>query len=94
MQPRRAACPLPAHLVVDLDARVKAQQPRDHELCAVADRIHRAVLHHHALEVLQQDLRAAQSGRKGGGVVAGRSHQPDAQSQTGTESGRVTGYVQ
>ena len=44
------------HLIIALDARLKAEESRDHELGTVADGIDSAVLHDEALEVRQENL--------------------------------------
>mmetsp|Transcript_11307 Transcript_11307/g.27527 ORF Transcript_11307/g.27527 Transcript_11307/m.27527 type:complete len:303 (+) Transcript_11307:533-1441(+) len=44
------------HFLIDLDAVLEAQEAGEHELGAVADGVHRRVLHHAALEVREQEL--------------------------------------
>mmetsp|Transcript_24263 Transcript_24263/g.52200 ORF Transcript_24263/g.52200 Transcript_24263/m.52200 type:complete len:369 (+) Transcript_24263:459-1565(+) len=43
-------------LVVDVDAGLVPQQPRKHQLGAVANRVHSRVLHHDPLEIREQHL--------------------------------------
>eukprot|EP00983_Pelagomonas_calceolata_P041270 1137998-Pelagomonas_calceolata.AAC.9 len=67
----------PAHLIVHFYSRIEAQKPGDHELSAIADCIHRTVLDHNALEILQQDLQGRPRGKacfRAGNDILGMHH--------------------